>query len=156
MQQKVSLPCWWIADISRGYIYIFFFSFNWRTHPVFTQSKHLDTSKQLERFAFFLFFASEKNEQWHRWLFSVGWVEEGQKNVVILLLAGFSREFCSLPWRMAAHPKGSDTPRSSDPRLPFNADATTRSAFSEKYLISLLLVPSRKGSFLSKCFLRVL
>lgn len=79
----------------------------------------------------------------------------GAKIVVILPLAGFSREFCSSPRRTAAHPKGSDTPSSSDPRLPFNADATSRSAFSEKYLISLLLFPSREGSFLSKCFLRV-
>lgn len=64
------------------------------------------------------------------------------KNVVILLLTGFSREFCSSPRRMAAHPKGSDTPSRSAPRLPFNADATTRSAFSEKYLICLLFLPA--------------
>lgn len=75
------------------------------------------------------------------------------KNVVILLLTGFSREFYSSLRHMAAHPKGSDTPSSSAPCLPFNADATTRSAFSEKYLICLLFLhPPPEGFLLFKMF----
>lgn len=118
-----------------------------------------DTSKQWERLAFSLFShprrMSSDTAGFSQWG-GRGWAGGGAKNVVISLLTGFSREFRSSLRRMAAHPKGSDTPSCSDPRLPFNADATTRSAFSEKYLISLLLFPSRKGSFLSNCLPRVL
>lgn len=101
-----------------------------------------DASKRRERLAvFFLFFIFASKEEWAmtpRAFLSMG----RAKNVVILLLTGFSRDFCSSLRRMAAHPKGSDTPSSSAPRLPFNADATTRSAFSEKYLICLLFLPA--------------
>lgn len=97
-----------------------------------------DAPKRRERLAFFFFCIKRRMSN-----DTAGFSQWGgrAKNVVILLLTGFSREFYSSLRRMAAHPKGSDTPSSSAPCLPFNADATTRSAFSKKYLICLLFLP---------------